>query len=55
MEKLRLTLETSTLPGISNISQNQNILIRIFWILCLLGLNFLSAFYITNTLIGYYN
>ncbi len=55
MEKLRLTLDTSTLPGISNISQNQNILIRIFWILCLLGLNFLSAFYITNTLIGYYN
>ena len=55
MEKLRLILETSTLPGLSNISKNQNILIRIFWIVCLLGLNVVSAFYITNTLIGYYN
>ncbi len=55
MEKLRLILETSTLPGLSNISKNQNILIRIFWIVCLLSLNVVSAFYITNTLIGYYN
>lgn len=29
MEKLRLTLETSSLPGISNVSKNQNLLIKI--------------------------
>jgi len=55
MNKLKQTLEQSSLPGIPRILKNDHYLIKIIWFLSLIGLTGLSLYYLAINVISYLN
>ena len=55
MNKLKKTIERSSLPGIPRILKNDHYLIKIIWFLSLIGLTGLSIYYLMINVISYLN
>jgi hypothetical protein len=53
VKKLKIISKESSLPCITRILENDHCLIKIIWLLCFIGLNCLSIYYVAINLIGY--
>ena len=53
MNKLNKILKDSSLPGLPRIIENDHFIIKLIWLICLIGLTVISVYYLVINVISY--